>query len=123
MQNSVQITSKRCLSHVFGFLLILLIVVIIFILFLLLCICFGIILLFLLIVFLFLSLLLYLAECLPLRGEGIGLRLDVTDDDVVKNCAALHLPQIKTNKAEVCVFVHTVIVLILRIVYLLGFPH
>merc|ERR1712228_326671 len=63
-----------------------------------------------------------LAQCFPLLQEGVGLSLVVRDDDVVEDCATLHLPQVKSNEAEVVILVHGVIILVLWIRYLLGFP-
>merc|ERR1719375_1413849 len=67
--------------------------------------------------------LLNVRDCLPLFGEFISFGFVISDDDVVEDGTTLHLPEIKTDEAEVCVFVDTVIILEFRVVNLPGCPH
>merc|ERR1719174_3251463 len=106
------------LSHVLRLLLILRIIVVIvsivllFRLFLLLCL-FGLLLLSLLM----------LTQCLPLGCKSISLSLIIANDDVVKNGATFHLPQVKANETKSIVLVHCLVILVLRIINLLGLPY
>merc|ERR1719192_3280149 len=109
------ITVQR--SHLLGLGLILVIVVVVRLRLLLL----GLLRLFGVVFLLFLCLL-HLAEVLPLLREGVRLRLVVRDDDVVEDRAALDLPQIEADEAEVGVLVKRVVVLVLRVGDLLGLP-
>merc|ERR1712051_795118 len=109
----------RC-SHLFGFLLIFFIIVIL------------ILIIFLVIVFFLLGLLriiflllfgrLNLTQCFPLRRKAVGLSFVIGNDDIVKNRAALHLPQVEADETEVLVLVDGVVVLVLGIRDLLRLP-
>merc|ERR1719410_754220 len=66
--------------------------------------------------------LLEFAESLPLLGEAIGLRNIIGDDDVVEDGSSLHLPQIKSDEAEIIELVDGVVILILGVGDLLGLP-
>merc|ERR1712048_1495199 len=63
-----------------------------------------------------------LVQGLPLLGELVGLSDIITQDNVVKNGAALHLPQVEAQKSEIGVRVNLVIVHILRVGDLLRLP-
>merc|ERR1712203_993450 len=63
-----------------------------------------------------------LVQGLPLFGKGVSLSCIVSDDYVVKNRSALHLPQIETEEAKVIVLVHFVVILILWVCDFLGLP-
>merc|ERR1711988_211475 len=76
----------------------------------------------LLVVLLLLFGLLHLTQGLPLLHECVGLGHIVCDDDVIENCVALHLPEVKSDEAKVIVLVQVVIVHILRVGNLLCFP-
>merc|ERR1739848_404796 len=56
-----------------------------------------------------------LVQCLPLLSELIGLGRIIAHDDVVENGAALDLPQVEAQEAEICKGVHLVVVDVLRI--------
>mmetsp|Transcript_27444 Transcript_27444/g.81762 ORF Transcript_27444/g.81762 Transcript_27444/m.81762 type:complete len:424 (-) Transcript_27444:20-1291(-) len=64
-----------------------------------------------------------LANGLPLLGEGVGLGPVVGDEDVVEDGAALDLPEVEADEAEVGVLVHLVVVLVLGVGDLLRLPH
>merc|ERR1712157_347208 len=75
-------------------------------------------------VILFLLLSLFdLAQSFPLFRESVCLSLVIGDNNVVKNCARLHLPQIKAEESEVCIAVHRIVVDVLWVGDLLGFPN
>merc|ERR1712051_1130286 len=63
-----------------------------------------------------------LAECLPFLDKGICFSHIIGDDHVVEDGAALHLPQIKTDEAEVVVLVHGIVINELRVSDLLRLP-
>merc|ERR1712241_725178 len=65
---------------------------------------------------------LMLAEGLPLLHEGICLGNIIRDDHVVKDGAALHLPEIEANETKVRILTEGVVVHILRICNLLRLP-
>merc|ERR1719393_909543 len=73
----------------------------------------------LLVILLLLLGLLHLAKGLPLVQEGIGLSHVIGDDDVVKDGAALHLPE---DEAEVSILVQLIVIDILRVGNLLCLP-
>merc|ERR1719198_1075976 len=62
------------------------------------------------------------AESLPLRGESIGLSLVIADNDVVEDGAALNLPEIEANEAEIGILVERIIILVLGVRNLPGLP-
>merc|ERR1712226_231968 len=66
--------------------------------------------------------LLDLAELLPLLGKGVRLSDVIGDDDVIKDGAALNLPEVEADEAEVIELVDAVVVHVLRIGDLLGLP-
>merc|ERR1712070_463088 len=66
--------------------------------------------------------LLNLAQGLPLCGEGVSLCLVIADDDVVEDGAALALPKVKADEAEVSIAVDLVIMLVLGVVDLFDLP-
>merc|ERR1711874_138235 len=97
-------------------LVVLVIVVVVLFLVLLLVVCFlGLVLL------LFLAFL-YLAQLLPLLPKAVRLSLVIGDDNVVKDRAALYLPQIESKESEIVILVHLVIVHVLRIRDLFRLP-
>merc|ERR1719215_392322 len=63
-----------------------------------------------------------LTECLPLLDKGICFSHIISDDHVVKDGASLHLPQIKTDEAEVVVLVHRIVIDEFRVGNLLRLP-
>merc|ERR1712129_416980 len=75
------------------------------------------------VIFFCLLCLLMLTECLPLLCKFIGIGRVISNNNVVEDGAALHLPQVKANEAKVRKFVHFVVILILWIVNLLCLPH
>merc|ERR1712050_625500 len=114
MKKSVHLTNSL---YFFGILFLLVIIVVfIFVLFFL-------VLCFLRVVLFLLLTLLHFAKLLPLLNEDVCLGHIVGDNDVVKDCPAFHLPQIKPNEAEIIIFVQGLIVHILWIGDHLGLPN
>merc|ERR1719235_3149310 len=67
-------------------------------------------------------LLLHLTQGLPLLGELIRLRLVVSNDNVVEDSAALHLPEIEPDETKVLEGVEVVVILVVWVSDLLGLP-
>mmetsp|Transcript_81906 Transcript_81906/g.264388 ORF Transcript_81906/g.264388 Transcript_81906/m.264388 type:complete len:260 (-) Transcript_81906:528-1307(-) len=65
---------------------------------------------------------LHLAQGLPLLREDIRLGLVVSDDDVVEDAAALDLPEVEADEAEVCIRVERLLIHVLRVRDLLRLP-
>mmetsp|Transcript_81898 Transcript_81898/g.264360 ORF Transcript_81898/g.264360 Transcript_81898/m.264360 type:complete len:411 (-) Transcript_81898:74-1306(-) len=65
---------------------------------------------------------LHLAQGLPLLREDIRLGLVVSDDDVVEDAAALDLPEVEADEAEVGIRVDRLLIHVLRVRDLLGLP-
>merc|ERR1712064_248521 len=120
MTNKCQRTQKRSqtqllrlLLHVLRIRLVLILVIIIILIFLLFVVgLFGVVLLLLLSLF-------HLAQFLPFFREGVRLSHIVSNDDVVEDGSALHLPEIEPDEAEVCILVNSIIILVLWV----GDPH
>merc|ERR1712183_457572 len=55
------------------------------------------------------------AQFLPLLSKYICLALVVGEDYVIKDGTTLHLPQVETEESEICIFVETVVVFVLRV--------
>merc|ERR1712051_100815 len=109
----------RC-SHLFGFLVFLIIIVILILIIFL--VIFFFLLRLLRIIFLLLFGCLNLTQCFPLRRKAVGLSFVIGNDDIVKDRAALHLPQVEADETEVIVLVDSVVILVLRIRDLLRLP-
>merc|ERR1712061_62689 len=62
------------------------------------------------------------AERFPFGRKAVSLGLVVSDDDIVKDCATLDLPQVEANEAKIFILVNVVIILVFGVCKLLGFP-
>merc|ERR1712232_88941 len=118
LEKKAQLKREIQKLHVFLVLFVLVVVVVVLILVFLLCII-G---LFILLLLLFLALFTF-AQCLPFFRKAVSFCLVICDDDIVKDSAAFHLPQVETDESKVCKFVYSVVVLILWVCNLFGFPH
>merc|ERR1712203_635272 len=96
--------SKNARLHFFRFFFFLIIIIIVLFLFILLVIrCF-----FAIIFVLFLRTF-HLTQCLPFLGKFISLALIISNNYVIKNRPCFHLPQIKTEKSKIGIFVHRIV--------------
>merc|ERR1719152_541324 len=112
-KNKLQSTQTSVTSHLLRVLFVLGIIIVI--------LCILLIFLFLILLLLGVVLLLLLsflvlAECLPLLRKLIGIGHIITDNDVVEDGSAFHLPQIEADEAEVSIFVDGIVILVFWIV-------
>merc|ERR1712007_405990 len=102
----LHLNKTAAFSHLLRLLLVLVLVIIIIIVIFLFILLF--VLRFLCIVLLFLLLLLNLRQCFPFSRKIVSLSFIIRDDDIVKDRATFHLPQIKTDEAKVLILVNVI---------------
>merc|ERR1712019_273236 len=80
------------------------------------------------IVFIFLGILCLLCNFnvvnrFPLCSKSVRFCFVISDDDIIKYCSALDLPQVKTDKAKVPILVNFIVIFKFGVVNFLRFPH